>query len=219
MDVIILSKTKMRSNVCVGAISGSGRYLRLLTSNGENQPVDTKFNVCDVYTIECEEVGHTRPPHIEDVKVNSATKKFTFSMANMVSYLRDELKIKIWKGSPNNLFDGKLLWTDSGSGYISASHEIPENSVGFWITEHDLTRRDYKDKIRYSHPPIQNSTFIEGLGDVLGQREWRNFTYVGSDEALNIIPKNTIIRVSLARWWGEYSDDERCYLQLSGWYL
>jgi len=34
------------------------------------------------------------------------------------------------------------------------------------------------------------------------------------------IPADTLLRVSLARWWdNEGRHEERCYLQLSGWYV
>ena len=34
------------------------------------------------------------------------------------------------------------------------------------------------------------------------------------------IPLNTLVRISLARWWVPAGmSEERCYLQLSGWYL
>ena len=51
MDVIIVSKTHMNDSACVGAITGSGRFVRLLKTNGFNQDVDTKLEVGDVYTI------------------------------------------------------------------------------------------------------------------------------------------------------------------------
>lgn len=46
--------------------------------------------------------------------------------------------------------------------------------------------------------------------------------YVGFEPAVDLIPKGTLVRVSLARWWRPHDSppdmEERCYLQLSGWY-
>jgi hypothetical protein len=44
--------------------------------------------------------------------------------------------------------------------------------------------------------------------------------YVGFAEPLSEIPANTLIRVSMCRWWRrEEYEEEKCYLQISGWYL
>ena len=44
--------------------------------------------------------------------------------------------------------------------------------------------------------------------------------YVGLQPTEDIIPKGTLLRVSLARWWSpnDVEVENRCYLQLSGWY-
>jgi hypothetical protein len=35
-----------------------------------------------------------------------------------------------------------------------------------------------------------------------------------------VLEANTLLRLSLARWWQQAPElEERCYLQLSGWYL
>lgn len=202
MDVIIVSKTHMSNHACVGGVLANGRYVRLLNSEGYNQNSDTDMEIGKVYTITFSERQGTIPPHIEDILVNSIAYKFTFeSIDKMVDYLINKLKIKIWRGSPNNLFDGKLLWTTGGSGYISKEN-IPEHSVGFWISDRHLNRNDFRDKIRFHYPILE-----------------RNISYVGYQNPLNIIPSGTLLRVSLARWWSPNEEDEKCYLQLSGWYL
>jgi len=120
---------------------------------------------------------------------------------NSYEYLKVKLKIKIWKGSSDVLFDGNLQWTSGGSGYISENGGIPTSSVGFWIPDKDLTRKDFNDKVRYSYP-----------------LRWRNISYVGFQNPVDLIPAGTLVRVSLARWWSPNDNEERCYLQLSGWY-
>lgn len=113
-------------------------------------------------------------------------------------------KIEIWKGSPDTLFDGLLQWTNSGSGYVSENSSIPNNSVGFWIPDKDLTKKIFYEKVRYGYPKTAN---------------WRSLPYVGFEEAVEIIPAGTLVRVSLARWWDTNgTTEDRCSLQLSGWY-
>jgi len=202
MDVIIVSKTHMSNAACVGGVLANGRFVRLLDSNGYNQDSDTELEVGDVYTITFSERNDIRPPHVEDILLNSMEHKFTFStIEKMVEYLTDKLKVNIWRGSTEVLFDGKLQWTSGGSGYISESGNIPDNSVGFWIPDRNLTRNDYNEKVRYSYPI-----------------RWRNISFVGFQNPVDNIPAGTLVRVSLARWWSPNEDEERCYLQLSGWY-
>lgn len=202
MDVIIVSKTHMSNATCVGGVLTNGKFVRLLNSDGYNQDSDTDIEVGQVYTINFSERADKTPPHIEDILVHSMTYKLTFEDINeMVEYLTSELKVKIWKGSSDVLFDGNLQWTSSGSGYISESGGVPQNSVGFWIPDKDLKRNDFNEKVKYSYP-----------------LRWRNIPYVGFQNPIDLIPAGTLIRVSLARWWSPNDDEERCYLQLSGWY-
>lgn len=202
MDVIIVSKTHMSNAACVGGVLDNGRFVRLLKSNGCNQDSDTSIEVGQVYTINFSERKYKTPPHIEDILVHSMTHKSTFeSIDKMVECLISKLKVKIWDGSSDILFDGNLQWTRGGSGYISKNGGVPNNSVGFWIPDKDLKRNDFRDKVRYSYP----------IGS-------RNISYVGFQTPIDLIPAGTLVRVSLARWWSPNDDEERCYLQLSGWY-
>lgn len=201
MDVIIVSKTHMANHACVGGVLADGKFVRLLNSDGYNQDSDTDMEIGKVYSITYTQRRNTIPPHVEDILVNSITFKFTFeSISKMVDYLKNKLNIKIWRGDPNNLFDGKLQWTSGGSGYISKNN-IPANSVGFWMPDRNLNRNDYNEKVRFNYP-------ISG----------RNISYVGYQSPVNIIPSGTLVRVSLARWWSPNDEEEKCYLQLSGWY-
>jgi hypothetical protein len=202
MDVIIVSKTHMSNAACVGGVLANGKFVRLLNSDGYNQDSDTDIEVGEVYTISFSERADKTPPHIEDILVHSMTYKFTFeSIDKMVEYLTSKLKVKIWKGSSDVLFDGNLQWTSGGSGFISESGGIHNNSVGFWIPDKDLKRNDFNERVRYSYP-----------------LRWRNISYVGFQNPIDLIPAGTLVRVSLARWWSPNDDEERCYLQLSGWY-
>ena len=116
--------------------------------------------------------------------------------------LRDTLlaHAQVWNGTIDTIFDGLPEFTNNGSGYISERTGIPNVSTGFWIPDRDLTRNDRA----YLY-------------------DYRQLTYVGAAPPLDRVPAGTLTRVSLARWWRPQDADpdfeERCYLQLSGWYL
>jgi hypothetical protein len=204
MDVIIVSKTHMTNAACIGALATSGKYIRLLNAGGSNQPVDTEFEVRQVWEIEFDERIDKKPPHIEDVIIKSKKLKGTLKDELTMIQMVQRFNATIWKGSADCLFDGLLQWTDSGSGYVSENGSIPNNSVGFWIPDKDLTKRIVFEKVRYSYPKTQG---------------WRSLPYVGFEEAVEIIPAGSLVRVSLARWWDTNKTTEhRCSLQLSGWY-
>ena len=79
-------------------------------------------------------------------------------------------------------------------------------STGFWIPDRDLMLR--ADAKHYDYP---DGCVARGL------------SYVGEPKPLPLLPAGTLIRVSLARWWkpddAEPGFEERCYLQLSGWFV
>lgn len=206
MEVIIVSKTKMSSNECVGGIvKDSGQFIRLLDSNGNNQPIDCDFEVGEIWEIEFTTKGTLTPPHTEDVLVTS--KIYTERViTNLVDWVTSNFKDRLWRGSPDNLFDSQVDFTPSGSGFISDSKGVPNLSVGFWVSDKDLTRKDFSGKVRYNYPTVGN---------------WRSITYVGKADPIDKIPAGTLMRVSLARWWkpDDSDEEERCFLQLSGWYL
>lgn len=201
-DVLILSKTKMnRNQVCVGGLTWGGRYVRLLDEHGENHPENTDLEPRQVWEIEFEERTKNIPPHVEDILMISRIRK-----DNLKDVIKDFIvkrDIPIWKGHPDQLFDRLIHWTDSGSGYIDKTGFIPKQSVGFWISDKDLIRKDYKG-IRYQYPSTTG---------------WRSLKYKGMEEPVDIIPAGTLIRVSLARWIAfDEGEQPKCWLQLSGWY-
>lgn len=212
MEVIIVSKTHMSNAACVGGLATNGRYVRLLDENGHNQPIDTDFDIRQVWSIEYNERQNTAP-HIEDVLITSKTLKGTLKSELTMLQMIQRFNAPIWRGSPDVLFDGLLNWTNNGSGYINEEGGISQHSVGFWISNQPLRRnilRGQRDdgieweSTRYNYPNING---------------WRNLPYVGFEGAIEIIPAGTLLRVSLARWWNRNGQTEdRCSLQLSGWY-
>lgn len=202
--VLILSKTQMENNhVCVGGITLEGRYVRLLTPNGDNQPMNTDFAIRQLWEIEFNERKNNIPPHIEDIIVLKKTAKDEISKDITIRNFIEERNIPIWRGHPDNLFDKLIKWTSSGSGFIDKIGRIPSNSVGFWISDKDLKKIEYQG-IRFRYP---NSS------------DWRSIKYKGLEVPIEIIPAGTLIRVSLARWYSFNEEDKpKCWLQLSGWY-
>lgn len=203
MDVLILSKTHMNNGrCCIGGITGSGRYVRLLTPTGENQPETTDLAPRQVWEVEFNERPNPTPPHVEDVLVSSRKQKGTLKDEIKIVDFIKQRKIPIWQGNPDTLFDSLIKWTNSGSAYVNRE-AIPKHSVGFWISDRDLTKKEFNG-IRYSYP---------------NPNGWRSLKFVGFETPVDKIPAGTLLRVSLARWWQQDENtEERCYLQLSGWY-
>ena len=206
MRVLIVGKTRMSNSICVGAITNDGRNLRLLDDNGYNQPLNTEYDLSKFWEIDFIERTDTVRPHVEDVLVISKERKGKLNPNITMRHVLETWGFTIWVGTTDELFDGLLEWTNSGSGYISQLGEVPDKSVGIWIPDESLTRTDYLTKVRYSYPMQEYGVS-------------RKITFVGLQEPVDIIPAGTLLRVSLARWWDRNGETEpRCSLQLSGWY-
>jgi len=204
MKVIMVAKTRMGERYCcVGGLELDSRQsVRLLQSNGYNQPVDTPFEVGQIWDLEFDRRKDATPPHVEDVLVRSGRQ--VGEEPNLLEYLLQ--RIKPLRGDPKALFDGLLWSTEGGSGYISEAGGIPAQSVGFWMPNMTLTRADYGEKCRYQYP---------------GDSMIRYLTYTGIADPEGSLEAGSLLRMSLARWWKPKhmeSQEERCYLQLSGWY-
>jgi len=206
MEVLILSKThfgKTGSHVCVGGmVLKNNEYVRLLNPGGWYQYFDTEFKIGDIWDINFVKSSSIVEPHNEDVIIQS--KKYIKHLTDITQYILKS-GVKIWRGSVNNIFDSKLLWASTGTGYLSENHpNYPDHSVGFWISDKPLT---YDDDEHYLYPT--GNQFLK-----------RKLKYKGIPEAIETIPSQTLLRVSLPKWWKPETSDveKRCYLQLSGWY-
>lgn len=204
MEILITSKTHKGKAACVGGlIVSNNRFVRLLNPGNWDQYADTDFDIGDIWDINFTEREDVDPPHIEDVIIS--TKKFLRKVDNFTNFIENS-GIQIFRGSPNNIFNGLLGWTGSGSGYIENRNNLPQNSVGFWISDKDLILDNDEKYYLYPTP----NSFSRA----------KRFRYVGFEPKRQIIPSGTLMRISLARWWKPEDTDvnERCYLQLSGWY-
>ena len=205
--VLIVAKTHMNNGVCVGAlILRTNRHIRLLTQDRTKLPLQTPFDVGQLWNLDFRLTGTTRP-HIESVVVMG--EQFLGIQSDMRQILLQ--RIQPWQGKPWHLFDG-LLTTEEKSCYIAHTGRLPKCSVGYWLPDEPLT-------LIYQH---QRPYYLLEYGHS-GRRNWSAgvfcVRYVGFPDPLPCIPAGTLLRVSLARWWKpDWANDERCYLQLSGWY-
>lgn len=204
MEILITSKTHKGKAACVGGlILKDNRMVRLLNPGNWDQYGDTDLNVGDIWDIQFTDRKDVEPPHIEDIIIQD--KKYLRNIGDISQHLLN-CGVTIYSGSPTNIFNGRLGWTGSGSGYVSGTINLPANSVGFWISDKDLTLES--DGEHYKYPASR--LYPKG----------KQFKYVGFETAIPVISSGTLMRISLARWWKQPDKDieERCYLQLSGWY-
>lgn len=112
----------------------------------------------------------------------------------------------ITEGCITRLFNHTLQF--SGPHFLTGSvgkDHVPDHSVAFWVADKDLMKHD-------------NS--FQGKSGVYYLYGSYRIKYVGFQTPLDCIPQGTVLRMSLANWWKKGdSDEERCYLQLSGWYV
>jgi len=199
MEVLILSKTHIGAAACVGGmVMQTFQPVRLHNGVNTYQPGNTEFEVGQIWDLDF--TAHPdAAPHIEDVIIQN--RRFVQNIEDIRAFIL--ANCVIWRGGPQALFNGALQWTGNGSGYINAAN-VPANSVGFWISDRDLTLGHthyvYPNAIPFFNP--------------------KRFGYVGYAPAIGVIPAGTLIRISLAKWWRpEGTNMElRCYSQLSGWY-
>ena len=209
-NILIVSKTKMSNNrICVGGIDiDNGIPVRLLDITGHHESADTcSFNIREIWNIKYSNHNQRLLPHSEDVRVISKNKSGVLKSEISIIDLLNGLQFCVYEGDILNTFEEKLKCTKLGALYISEDN-VPNNSTCFWICDKEIRRHDYNEKVRYHYHN--------------GTRQWGyNITYVGLEEnPAQSIPQGTLVRLSLAHWWSPEDSDteERCYLQLSGWY-
>lgn len=208
--VLIVAKTHMGpGKACVGALSlRTFKNVRLRLPGDTNHPADTPFDVGQVWNVDLGPANKLTPPHTEDMVMH------TGNYVQSYPYIRDTLlqHIEPWKGGLTQLFDG-CLQSDGRGCYISHNGGVPSCSTGYWLTTLPLTLTSIRDKAYYSVLSVVHK----------GQEYYRgtfSIPYVGFADPIPTILANTLVRVSLARWWQrEVYCEERCYLQISGWYL
>lgn len=203
--VLIVAKTHMANGICVSGLTAANKSIRLLTAHRNHQPNDTPYEVGQVWQVEYKPMPNIRPPHVEDVRILHA------DYLGQQPHMRQTLlsRIRPWQGDPRNLYNGYLVFSPRRSAYISRSGGIPDRSTWFWLPERPLTLCQIEQRAYY-----EIAYDLDG-----GRAATLRIRFVGCAEAVPELPAGTLVRVSLARWWKQYdADEERCYLQLSGWY-
>ena len=206
MEIVIVSKTRMgKGKTCIGGITFPHlQSVRLLNKDGSYQSGATEFEIGQTWDIDFQAAPKIIKPHTEDIHILSK-KKLTKKQFNNYDWLVDQKQIKdrVWRGSAKELFNKLVKWTGNRNGYISKPN-VPEVSTGFWIPDKELK---FSDKhFTYRSDGLIKQNF--------------NLAYVGFEKPIESIEAGTIVRISLAKWWRPEDADieERCYLQLSGWY-
>lgn len=207
MKVLIVGKTRMNNGVCVGGLNlETNTNVRLLNTGGINQPRNTDFMLGQVWEMDYHNRHDIVSPHVEDVIIDR--KELTENEIDTRQYLIENNLVN-YRGNINNIFDGNMHWTESGSGYVLPDGPMQNKSVIFWESDRDLLRHDFNEKIRYrySNPLFEDPKYI---------------SFVGFQDAIDPIPTGSIIRFSLSRPFPPEGSPIRiprgCYLQLSGWY-
>lgn len=201
--VLIVSRTQMSKGICVGAIDEStGELVRLHSDTGANLPADAPYQIGDRWNVIIQTSWHVRPvPHIEDKDTTFLSFINNIGIRGVRNYINThyhDFGERFVSGDINRTFEGCLHF-EGTKNYINHNH-IPNFSTQFWITDRDLIHRISFDKHYYMY------------GN-------KRIKFVGFQNCIDRIPAGTIIRLSLANWWnGDGSGEDRCYLQLSGWY-
>lgn len=200
--VLIVSKTQMSNGVCVGGINESTcELIRLHNDRGGNLPLDAPYEIGDRWEMIVETAWNVRrAPHVEDKQTTPIRKIENIGINGIINFIRSHnFNGRLSTGALGNTFNNclKLL----GSKNFINSENIPNFSTQFWIADCDLTYREIFGKHYYMYNDIR-------------------LKFVGFQPIIQRIPRGTIIRLSLANWWnGDGSGEDRCYLQLSGWYI
>lgn len=206
-QVLIVAKTHMQTGVCTGGlVCANQKNVRLLSAQGWHQPEDTALDVGQLWEMKLKPKASIVPPHVEDMCV--CEQRFVRQQRDM----RETLLALVlpWEGGPEILFNG-LLIIGENSAYIARGRALPAGSTGYWLPNRPLTLayRHGKPYYRMDHDLVQSRRY---------PRAALYISYVGYTMPVMHIRPKTLVRVSLSRWWVGESNEERCYLQLSGWY-
>ncbi len=200
MEVLIVSRTRMKNGVCCGGIDlANGEFVRLHDHWGKNLTDSAPFQIGDVYNLDYRTAVNCRPiPHIEDKEVLPDCEKLKQLTATEFIDEIDRL-VDVPNGGIETIFEGKLRRSTFAT-YISPK-DIPQFSVCFWRPNAPLIKSGFLGKTKY---------WFSGSYAI---------NYVGFQEPIEVIPAGTLLRMSLANWWSpDDITEKRCYLQLSGWF-
>ena len=200
VKVLIVSRTQMKNGVCVGGINiDTCELIRLHNDRGGNLSCDAPYQIGEIWSMVVENPWNPRPePHTEDRSVTPKSLVENIGISGVVEYINNNIDgLNVAVGDLTKVFDGSLQV--SGNKCYVGEENVPGFSTQFWIADSPLYHRVCFDKDFY---------YYKGL----------LIRFVGFQQIVDVIPQGTVIRLSLANWWDNGCGEERCYLQLSGWY-
>lgn len=199
--ILIVSRTQMRNGVCVGGINErTGELVRIHNERGGNLPADAPYQIGDRWDMNVATAWNVRErPHVEDKQTSPIRKIDNVGIAGIIDFVKSHnLGSRLTVGDLSQAFEGCLVL--QGTKNFVNHANTPSFSTQFWIADTDLIHTESFDKHYFYYNRIR-------------------IKYVGYQPIVSRIPAGTIIRLSLANWWdGDGSGEERCYLQISGWY-
>ncbi len=203
MKVLIVAKTRRGAGACIGGISFDGQSVRLVAAHAaQDETAGMDYAIGEVWEVEGKTAAQLTPPHVENFVVHH--KERLPLVIDLLSFITHYMPPVY--GPIGQLYQG---FTQSfGTGVVTITRAaIPNYSTIFWRPDQPLTIDHIGKKIRYRYPTADGG---------------RTITFVGFQEPLETIPAGTLLRISLSHWWrpdDKPAWDERCYVQLSGWFL
>ena len=177
MEVLIVSRTRMRNGVCCGGLDlQSGEFIRLHDHWGKNLTESAPFQIGEVYDLNYRKSVNARPiPHVEDKEILPHYEKLR--QLNTTEFI-DEIDrlVDVPTGGIDAIFEGKLRRSTFAT-YISPD-DIPQFSVCFWRPDAPLIKSGFLGKTKY---------WFKGCNAI---------NYVGFQEPLEMIPAGTLLRMS-----------------------
>jgi hypothetical protein len=213
---VVVGKTKMGAGFCIGAIDFKTGTSYRLVKKGANYATwfdDCPFEIGTMSLIEGS-FRNSEAPHTEDFELSSYKVVGSLDKSAILDKLISSDFVKTSR--LEEVFNCRMTYTMKGKRYFSKTVEIPKFSTAFWRLPYEVNLLTEVDKYFYVSKESGNPT-LEILS-VLGKNPL--IPYVGVEPAIDCIPKNSVVRLSLARWWQPNDEIEsRCYLQLSGWFI
>ena len=151
MRVLIVAKTRMSGGACIGAITENGESVRLIPFNADpHDGANQEYEVGDIWEITGEPETSLIPPHNENFVVQKKNRLHTTKdPKDLVSAIELLMPPKI--GGPQEIYEGLLKTTDSGSLYVSVGGDLPSYSTTFWRPDQPLIRDTEGRRIRYRY--------------------------------------------------------------------
>lgn len=199
--ILIVSRTQMNNGVCVGGIDeNSCELVRLHNDRGGNLSIDAPYQIGDRWEMNIKTAWNVRSkPHVEDKQTIPIRKIGNVGTQGIINFIHSHFfGNRLIRGHIQKTFEGCLNFV--GNKNFINHNRIPSFSTQFWIADDHLKHIVQYGKHYYLYKEFK-------------------IKYVGLQNTIDVIPAGTIIRLSLANWWdGDGSGEDRCYLQLSGWY-